>query len=146
MTGEQFSQHAKNAITFLFAVLGFLYATVGFVRGYIYVKDDLEVSAIGDVPTHLPPNERDQISLRLAVVNAGTRDAAEGVWIKSMDSKGRLYTLLYTVSQYNVPNDIMNGPITGYTFDCHSHQLFVDLPERVPDLAKKYDGDVDYCH
>lgn len=215
MTGEEF-KHWKNQATFLFATVAFVYATADFFRSYIYVRDDLQATVVGEVDARQTADKQDRISLRLAVVNAGTRDAAvlqaeivalrneykgnswvrlppplgegfeartlkpgeiailalvtdayahdyfrkvnyarpidathhefaEGVRIKSMDSKGRLYTLLYPVSQFKVPNNITNGPTDGYTLDCHPHQLLVNLPETIPPLATRYDGDVYEC-
>jgi hypothetical protein len=69
----------------------------------------------------------------------------EGVWVKSMDSRGRLYSAYFVVSQFKVPNDIVNGPTDGFTFDCHPHQLLVNIPEFNPPLAKNYDGDTLDC-
>ena len=214
---EGFLKHWGTALTFMFGTLGFFYATASFIRDFIYVRDDLQMSVIGEVDTSPPANKRDQITMRLAVVNAGTRDAAvlqanivalrterrgygwdrigtpvgqgfeaktikpgeiaiislvtdsythqdyfrnetysrriddthhefnEGVWVKSMDSKGRLYSAYFVVSQYKIPNDITTGPIDGYTFDCHPHQLFVNIQEFLPPRAKNYDGDVLGC-
>jgi hypothetical protein len=78
-------------------------------------------------------------------IDATHHEFTYGVRIKSMDSKGRLYTLLYPVSQFKVPNNITNGPTDGYTFDCHPRQLLVNLPETIPPLAMKYDGDAYDC-
>ncbi len=78
-------------------------------------------------------------------IDATHHEFAEGVRIKSMDSKGRLYMLLYPVSQFKVPNDITNGPTDGYTLDCHPHQLLVNLPETIPPLATRYEDDEHDC-
>jgi hypothetical protein len=217
MTSEEFIKRWKDVILLMFTTLGFIYATFAFIRDRVYVRDDLQATAIGDVDTRQTPENQDRISLRLAVVNAGTRDAAvlqaeivalrkesdgyswvrifpplgegfeakvlkpgeitivslvtdanahdkyfrnpnyartidathhefaEGVRIRSMDSKGRLFTLLYPFSQFKVPNDITSGPTDGYTFDCHPHELLVNLPETIPPLATKYDGDAYDC-
>ncbi len=174
------------------------------------VRDDLQATAIGDVDTRLPFNQQDRITIRLAVVNAGTRQAAvlqaevvslykeddgqyswvrifpaigqgfeaktlkpgeieilslvtdgyahayfknpryarpidatrheftEGVRIKSMDSRGNIYSVLYPISQFNVPNDIQNGPTDGFTFDRRPHQLLLNTCECVPPLAREY--------
>jgi hypothetical protein len=208
---EGFLKNWGTALTFLFGTLGFLYATTAFVRDFIYVRDDLQMSVIGEVDTNPPANKQDQITMRLAVVNAGTRDAAVlqanvmalrterrgygwdrvwpptgqgfesrtikpgeisiislvtdsyahkdyfrnpkysrriddthhefnlGIWVQSMDSRGRLYSAYFAVQQFKVPNDITNGPTDGYTFDCHPHQLLVNIPEFNPPLAKNYD-------
>jgi hypothetical protein len=215
VTGESIKRWKDHA-TLLFATVAFVYSTADFFRSYVYVRDDLQATAVGEVDTRETLDKQDRISLRLAVVNAGTRDAAvlqaeivalrneyegyswvrlhpplgqgfeartlkpgeiailslvtdayahdyfrnvnyarpidathheftQGVRIKSMDSKGRLYTLLYPVSQFKVPNNITNGPTDGYTFDCHPHQLLVNVLESVPPLATKYDGDVYEC-
>jgi hypothetical protein len=210
-------KHWGTVLTFMFGTLGFVYATYAFVRDNIYVKDDLEMSAIGEVDTSPPVNDQDRITLRLSVVNAGTRDAAvlqaniialrqtdrgwgwdriaspqgqgfeskvikpgeiailslitdrhlysdyfvnptyarridathhefaDGVLIKSMDAKGRLYLTYYVVSQWRVQDGITHGPTDGYTFDCHPHPLLVNIEEFRPPLAKNYDGDVIDC-
>lgn len=214
---EGFLKNWGTTLTFLFATLGFVYATYAFIRDNIYVKNDLEMTVIGEVDTRLPLNKQDQISERLAVVNAGTRDAAvlqanivafrqedrgwgwdriwppqgqgfeartikpgeitilslvtgsyahddyfrnpkysrpidathhefaEGVWIKSMDSRGRIYAAYYVVSQFKVPNNITNGPTDGYTLDCHTHPLLVNIAEFRPPIAKNYDPDLSDC-
>lgn len=206
---EGFLKNWGTTLTFLFGTLGFLYATTAFVRDFIYVRDDLQMSVIGDVDKNEP--RQDRITTRLAVVNVGTRDAAVlqaeiialreerrgygwdrvwppigqgfeartikpgeiviislvtdsyahkdyfrnptfsrriddahhefdlGVWVKSMDSRGHLYSAYYVVQQFKVPNDITTGPTDGYTFDCHPHQLLVNIPEFEPPLAKNYD-------
>ena len=217
MTSEEFIKRWRDVLLLLFSTLSFIYATFAFIHDRLYVRDDLQATAIGEVDTRQTPENQDRMSLRLAVVNAGTREAAVlraeivalrkesegyswvrvippfgegfeakalkpgeiailslvtdasshdryfrnpnyarpidathhefamGVRIKSMDSKGRLYTLLYPVSQFKVPNDITNGPTDGYTFDCYPHQLLVNLPETTPPLATKYDGDPYEC-
>jgi hypothetical protein len=210
---EGFLKHWGTVLTFMFGTLGFFYATTAFVRNFIYVRDDLQMSAIGEVDTAPPANKQDRITMRLAVVNAGTRDAAVlqaniialrterrgygwdrieppigqgfeartikpgeiailslvtdsyahddyfrnptysrriddthhefnlGIWVTSMDSRGRLYAAYFVVQQFKVPNDITTGPTNGYTFDCRPHQLLVNIPEFNPPLAKSYDDD-----
>jgi hypothetical protein len=214
---EVFLKHWGTVLTFLFGTLGFVYATYAFVRDNLYARDDLEMSVIGEVDTSPPHDKQDQITLRLAVVNDGTRDAAvlqadiialrqtdrgwgwdriaaaqgrgfeaktikpgeiailslltdryawsdyyqnptysrpidathhefaEGVRIKSMDARGRLYLVYYVSSQFKLQNGIDHGPTEGYTFDCHQNPLLINIEEFRPPLAKNYDGDVLDC-
>ena len=67
----------------------------------------------------------------------------EGVRIKSMDSRGQIYSVVYPISQYKVLNDWKAGPPSeGYTFDRTPHELLVRTQPMIPPLAIKYADDV----
>ena len=76
MRFKEFVAAWKDVIIIIFGTIGIATNIYTFVRSNLYVSDDLQVTAIGDVDQQLPASQRDRIALRLAVANAGTRDAA----------------------------------------------------------------------
>jgi len=210
---QAFVRAWKDVILLAIATISVSYGSYTFFVGNFYTKDDLQATAIGDVDTRLPASQQDRISLRLAVVNAGTGDAGvlqaaivplrkeddgyawvrifppigegfeakvlkpgeivilslvtgghaqdyftdpnysrridgehhefvEAVRIKSMDSKGHIYSVLYPIWQFKIRNDYQRGPTEGWTFDRRTHQLLVNTGEKIPPLAKEYNDEL----
>ncbi len=201
-------------IATVLSVLAFAMSGYQFVKSDFPARHSLQAVAVGDVDERLAPNKQDRIDLRLAVVNAGNREAAilraeivtlqkeadgyawvriwpgmgegfqsksfkageiaiislitsgyghdyfndpmharpidsrhhefvVGVRITSLDSAGRIYHVLYPISQYKIANDWKAGPPSeGYTFDRRPHELLVNIAATIPPLAKRYEDDV----
>jgi hypothetical protein len=71
-----FFKRWSAVVLWIIATISFAFTTFEFARKYIYTRDNLQATVIGEVDELLPPDKRDRFSLRVAVVNAGTREAA----------------------------------------------------------------------
>jgi hypothetical protein len=62
MMASETGKRLKAWATFVFATLAFVYATVDFFRSYVYVRDDLQATVIGEVDAReTPPSKTESL-------------------------------------------------------------------------------------
>ncbi len=133
MTQKSFFEGWPQIVLWTIAIISFVLSTFEFARKYMYVRDDLQATIIGEVDELLPPDRRDRFSLRVAVVNTGTREAAlthaelvalrregEGyAWVRIFPPLGRGFE----ARTFN-PGEIA---IVSIVTDGYGHKYFTDL-------------------